>query len=124
MPTASLVAYWSELQSEAAIQRMGVTAATQKSRHKAMLELSAWLHTSGPNRGLHNCIPEDILVYLMNWWAQKYGGCTAPDGSRFAAPVSLEAPCSHMAVKFDKLGRTRDWESSSLRGANYMQAYA
>ena len=81
-----------------------------------MLELSAWLQTSGPDRGLQDCIPEDILVYLVSWWVQEHGGCIAPDGSRFAAPVSLEALCSHLAVEFDKLGRIGDWEPSSLTG--------
>ena len=74
---------------------MGVTAATQRHRDKALLELSAWLQKSGPNMGLQNCIPEDILVYLVNWWVQEHSGCIASDGSRFAAPMSLEALCSH-----------------------------
>lgn len=116
MPAASPTAYLSGLQSGAAIQRMSVTASTQTCRDKAMSEFSAWLQTSGPNRGLYNCIPEDILVYLVNWWAQEHGGCKAPDGSRFAAPVSLEALCSHLAVEFDKMGRTGEWDPSNLTG--------
>ena len=81
-----------------------------------MLELSAWLQTSGPNRGLLDCIPEDLLVYLVSWWTTEHGGCSALDGSRFAAPVSLEALCSHLAVEFDKQGRTGDWDPSTLTG--------
>ena len=81
-----------------------------------MLEYSARLQTSGPSRGLCTCIPEDILVYRVNWWAPEHGGCGALDGSRFAAPVSLEALSSHLAVEFDKMGRSGEWDPSTLTG--------
>ena len=75
-----------------------------------MQELAAWLANSVRCRGLQDCIPEDLIVYLVTWWAQTHGGCQAPDGSYFAAPVSLEAICSHLAVEFDKQGRAGGWD--------------
>ena len=59
-----------------------------------MLELSAWLHTSGPNIRLPDCIPEDVLAYLVNWWDQEHGGISGR--GRCVAPVSLEALCSRL----------------------------
>ena len=102
----SPVGYWNGLQAGAVIQRLGVSPGTQSQRDKAMQELAAWLSSSICNRGLHDCIPEDIIVYLVTWWADAHGGYHAPDGGPFAAPVSLEAICSHLTVEFDKQGRT------------------
>jgi len=52
--------------------------------------------------------------YMLTWWALEHGGCRAADGSRFAAPVNLEVVCSHLAVEFNKQGRTREWEGATL----------
>ena len=49
-----------------------------------MHELAAWLTKSICNRGLQDCIPEDIIVYLTTWWAETHGGYRAPDGGYFA----------------------------------------
>ena len=108
--------YLGGLQIGAAIQKLGVSEDTQSQRDKAMQELAAWLGNTVCSRGLRECIPEDIIVYLVTWWAQTHGGCQAPDGSSFAAPVSLEAICSHLAVESDKQGRTGDWDSLTLTG--------
>ena len=89
---------------------------TQSQRDKAMQELAAWLANSICSRGLQDCIPEDIIVYLVTWWAETHGGCQATDGSYFAAPVSLVALCSHLAVEFDKQGRTGDWDHLARTG--------
>ena len=40
----------------------------------------------------------------------------SPRWQQIAAPVSLEAICSHMAVSLDKLGRTGEWDQSCLTG--------
>jgi len=108
--------YWSGLQAGAAIQRLGVSEDTQNERDKAMQELACWMAKSVCNRGLQECIPEDIIVYLTTWWAETHGGFKAPDGSYFAAPVSLEAICSHLAVEFDKQGRCGDWDNLAATG--------
>ena len=78
--------------------------ATQNQRDKGMEELSVCLHKNVPQagKGLTSCLPEDVIVYLVTWWALEHGGCKAANGSKFAAPVSLEAACSHLAVEFDK----------------------
>ena len=110
------LAYWNGLQAGAAIQKLGVSTSTQSHRDRAMSELAAWLAKSSCTRGLHDCIPEDIIVYLVTWWAETHGGCQAPDGSSFAAPVSLEAICSHLAVEFDKQGRIGEWDNAALTG--------
>ena len=81
-----------------------------------MQELAAWLTKSSCNRGLQDCIPEDIIVYLTTWWVETHGGYRAPDGGYFAALVSLEAICSHLAVEFDKQGRTGDWDNLAGTG--------
>ena len=96
------------LQAGAAVQRLGVKQSTQID--KAMHELCAWLSMSICKGGLQDCIPEDIIVYLTTWLSETHGGYCAPDGGNFAA-VSLEAICSHLAVEFDKQGRTGDWDS-------------
>ncbi len=70
---------------------MSVCNAIQKQRDQGMEELAVWLHKNVPGRGLTNCLPEDVIVYLVTWWALEHGGCRAADGSSFAAPVSLEA---------------------------------
>ena len=114
--STSDVQYLAGLQSAAAIQNLGVKAATQNSRDKAMAELLTWLQKSAPGRTLETCLPENIVVYLVTWWCLEHGGCNAADGSRFAAPVSLEALCSHLAVQFDKQGRARDWSPDSFTG--------
>ena len=116
MEAVSPAGYWNGLQAGAVIQRLGVSQGTQSQRDKAMQELAAWLAKSICNRGLHDCIPEDIIVYLVTWWAEAHGGYQAPDGGPFAAPVSLEAICSHMAVEFDKQGRTGDWDNLARTG--------
>ena len=121
--TLSPAGYLSGLQAGAAIQRLGVAMDTQNQRDKAMQELTAWLSNSVGCRGLHDCIPEDIIVYLVTWWAQTHGGCQAPDGSFFAAPVSLEAICSHLAVEFDKQGRTGDWDCLAGTGEPLLSLY-
>ena len=108
--------YVSGLQAGAAIQRLGVSEETQSQRDKGMQELAAWLANSVRCRGLHDCIPEDLIVYLVTWWAETHGGCQAPDGSYFAAPVSLEAICSHLAMEFDKQGRAGEWDSLACTG--------
>ena len=75
---------------------------------------AVWLHKNVPGRGLTDCLTEDVVVYLVTWWAMEHGGCRAADGSRFAALVSLEAVCSHLAVEFDKQGRIGEWEGPIL----------
>ena len=114
--SVSPVRYWSGLQAGAAIQRLGVSEDTQSQRDKAMQELACWLGKSVCKRGLQDCIPEDIIVYPTTWWAETHGGYRGFDGSYFAAPVSLEAICSHLAVKFDKQGRAGDWDNSTASG--------
>ena len=116
MPIVTPRTYWQGLKAGSAIQHMGVSTAAQGNRDKAMQELAEWLQKSVPSKGLGSCILKDIIVYLVTWWAEEHGGCTAPDGSKFAAPVSLEAICSHMAVSLDKLGRTGEWDQSCLTG--------
>lgn len=111
MEALSPAEYWNGLQAGAAIQRLGVKQSTQIQRDKAMHELCAWLSMSICNRGLPDCIPEDIIVYLTTWWSETHGGYRTPDGGNLAAPVSLEAICSHLAAEFDKQGRTGDWDS-------------
>jgi len=108
--------YWSGLQAGAAIQRLGVSEDTQSQRDKAMQELACWLAKSVCNRGLQECIPEGIIVYLTTWWAETHGGYRAPDGNYFAAPVSLEAIRSHLAVEFDKQGRCGGWDNLAAIG--------
>ena len=81
-----------------------------------MEELGAWLKQNQPSRGLRACMPEDLIVYLVSWWSLEHGGCTAPDGSKYAAPGSVEALCSHLAVEFDKLGRCGDYCPASMGG--------
>ncbi len=116
MPSMSASAYWQGLETGAAIQKMSVCNATQKQRDQGMEEFAVWLHKNVPGKGLTNCLPEDVTVYLVTWWALEHGGCRAADGSRFAAPVSLEAACSHLAVEFNKQGRTGEWEGPTLSG--------
>lgn len=113
--------YLAGLQLAASIQRMAVTEATQKNRDKALAELKDWLQLSKQGRDLDTCIPEDIMVYLTTWWAQQHDGCETADGSRFAAPVSMEAIVSHLAVEFDKQGRTREWNPECKRGRRWLE---
>ena len=81
-----------------------------------MEELGAWLKQNQPSRDLRACMPEDLIVYMVSWWSLEHGGCTAPDGSKYAAPVSVEALCSHLAVEFDKLGRSGDYCPANMLG--------
>ena len=116
MVALSPLGYWNGLQVGAAIQKLGVSTSTQNHRDSAMFELAAWLAKSSCTRGLHDCVPEDIIVYLVTWWAETHGCCQAPNGSSFAAPVSLEAICSHLAVEVDKRGRIGEWDNAALTG--------
>ena len=60
---------------------------------------------------------QKISLYTWyNLWAEAHGSFQAPDGGPFAAPVSLEAICSHMAVECDKQGRTGDWDNLARTG--------
>ena len=80
MEALSPAGYWNGLQAGAVIQKLGVSQGTQSQRDKAKQELAAWLAKSICNRGLQDCIPEDIIVYLIIWWAEAPWGYQAPDG--------------------------------------------
>jgi hypothetical protein len=112
----SSAGYLHALKAGAEIQAMAVKPKTQERRDKAREELGAWLRQNQPSRGLRACLPEDLIVYLVSWWSMEHGGCTAPDGSKSAAPGSVESLCSHLAVKFDKRGRCGDYCPASMGG--------
>lgn len=114
--TVSPQGYLQALQAGAAIQAMCVQPATQQHRDKAVVELQQWLQKGYTGRDLQQCIPEDIVVYLTSWWIEQHGGCTAHDGSKFAAPVSLEALLSHLAIELEKQGCCGEYDVDSHTG--------
>lgn len=104
--------YLDGLHRGAAIQAIAVTASTQQSKDKVLHELNSWQHLHAAGRTARSCIPEDVIVSIVTHWAGQHGGCRALDGSRFAAPVSLEAMISHLSVELEKLGRTGPWQGA------------
>jgi hypothetical protein len=107
--------YLAGLQQGADLQRRAVTSGTQQCRNRALQEYSAWLAEHVKCRNVATCIPEDFIVYLTTHWAPRHAGCDA-DGTRIAAPVSVNALISHLAIELDKLGRVGPWLPSTQQG--------
>ena len=59
------------------------------------------------HRGLWH-LPDHVLGY-------SHAGCDA-GGYSFAAPISVEALISHLAVELDKLGRVGQWNPATDQG--------
>lgn len=57
---------WQIVTAAAAIQHMDVSTATQGNQEKAMQELAGWLQNCTPSRSLGSCIPEIVIVYLVD----------------------------------------------------------
>lgn len=114
---ADVQTYLAGLQQGAQLQRKAVTTATQQNRDKALQEFSTWLASRVKCRNLESCLPEDFVVYLITHWADQHATPSA-HSSGSAAPVSVNALVSHLAIELDKLGRVGNWQPDTKQGEN------
>lgn len=112
---ADVQTYLAGLQQGAILQAKAVTERTQQCRDKALQEFSTWLASHVKCRNIADCLPEDFVVYLTTNWTLEHAGSEA-DGAKVAAPVSVNALISHLAIEFDKLGRTGPWQPAAKIG--------
>lgn len=78
-----------------------------------MDELSAWLAPRSTARGgvgLHNCTPEDLVVFFETAWLPNHGTMLLDDGQLHAAPSSMDSTISHLSAAFQRLGRRHHGE--------------
>ena len=99
-----------------ALQEQSVATKTLQQRHKNARELANWLHSTNIGRTLHNCLPEDIMVYFTTHWLPNHAGTTTKTGHRLSAPGSLAGVKSSLSTELEQLGRTGDWNPVTMQG--------
>lgn len=84
-------------------------------------ELSAWLAARSTARGgvgLHNCTPEDVVVFLETTWLPNHGTTLLADGQLHAAPSYLDSTISHLSAAFQRLGRHGEYSHEQQVGVH------
>ena len=118
---ADVQTYLVGLRQGAQLQSKAVTPITQQNRAKALQEFSTWLASHVKCRNLGSCLPEEFVVYLTTYWAGQHA-CQSTHGSGSAAPVSVNALVSHLAVELDKLGRVGPWQRGVNKGVELLSS--
>lgn len=115
-PDTCQATYLLGLSQAHSLQEKSVAAKTLQQRHRNARELADWLQSTNLGRTLHNCLPEDIMVYLTMHWLPAHAGTTTKTGHRLSAPGSLSAVKSSLSTELEQLGRTGEWDASILKG--------
>ena len=115
-PDTCQATYLLGLSKAYALQEQSVAVKTLQQRHKNARELAGWLHSTNIGRTLHNCLPEDIMVYFTTHWLPTHAGTTTKTGHRLPAPGSLSGVKSSLSTELEQLGRTIEWNQVTMQG--------
>ena len=103
--------YQSSLAKAADTARHSVSKGQRKKRDNIMAELQQYLQ--GPmgsmQKSLHNCTPQDIMVFMESHYIQEHAG-TEINGTQMAAPGSIENALSALRMGFREIQRCTPWD--------------
>ena len=99
--------------------RKALASVSPQNRHRRQAlqaELSTHLCRLPYGRGLHNCTPEDLLVYLQMVYVPRHAGSILPSGECVAAPSTVANVVSQLRMTFKELGRGEEWDDHGSHG--------
>ena len=117
-PQTAAQLYVDSLAAAAAVARQSVTCETKQKRDAIMHELAQFLSAvpSKIPKTLHNCTPEDLLVFLQSHYVVKHAGSITSQQQKTMAPGSLNNAVSSLTMGFRELQRNAKWDTASQTG--------
>ena len=114
--TTTANTYLEGLAAAANLVDKAVSSNTNVTRRKHVQEFMTWLSDMALEKSMQTVTPEDLAVYLTQHLLPNHGGSQSNSNKPIAAPSSLAALKSHFSTEFELLGRTGNWNASTLQG--------
>ncbi len=95
-----------------AVLELALADSTRSRQDTAAAEFRDWLSVNGGGVGLSDAGPEDLLVYVEEWWLPNHPGRKRAE----AGPQAVKGLLSSLSGRFTRAGRVGAYDSATRAG--------